>query len=101
MSRDANFDIVAAEPPVVANIMSKHGGLYEARHSNQDTDVVAMTPNQVAEAYRATVSEHRMTFSDAVKSHKRALFWSLVMGLVRQRCQATSSVLAPNAAGAS
>lgn len=88
MARDANVGIMpASEPPVVASILSMHhnsGGDHHHQHSgNTNDDVnVTMTPNQVAEAYRATMSEHRMTFSEAVKTHKKALFWSAVMGLV-------------------
>lgn len=81
MARDAQTDIVAAEPPIVTSIMSMHGGHKESHHDNAGNDA-ALSPNQVAEAYRATMSEHRMTFSDAVKTHKKALFWSAIMGLV-------------------
>ncbi|KAF3759901.1 hypothetical protein M406DRAFT_51937 [Cryphonectria parasitica EP155] len=44
-------------------------------------DQSALTPNQIAEAYRASMNEHRMTFFEAFQSYKKALFWSAVMGL--------------------
>lgn len=42
----------------------------------------SMTANQIAEAYRASLTEHRMRFSEAFKIYKKALFWSAVMCLV-------------------
>lgn len=83
MARDTSLNIVAAEPPIVASILSTHGGHAPKTHKNIGSEAdVAMTPNQVAEAYRASMSEHRMTFSEAVKTHKKALFWSAIMGMV-------------------
>lgn len=46
---------------------------------------MGMTPNQVAEAYRASLTEHHMSFSEAFKIYRKALFWSAVMCLV-SRC---------------
>lgn len=51
-------------------------------HARHESSEMAMTPNQIAEAYRASVTEHQMTFSEAFGAYKKALFWSAVMGLV-------------------
>lgn len=53
----------------------------------------AMTPNQVAEAYRASLNEHRMTLFEAMKTYKKALFWSAVMGLVSQALRSPRTLL--------
>lgn len=84
MARDANIDIVGAEPSVVAGILSTYGIHKDTHRSSNGTDA-AMTSNQVAEAYRATMTEHRMQFFDAVKTHRKALFWSAIMGLVSDK----------------
>ena len=34
-----------------------------------------MTPNQIAEAYHASLAEHRMTTREAVTLYRWALFW--------------------------
>lgn len=50
--------------------------------TQHDEGISAMTPNQIAEAYRASVSEHRMKLSEATQTYKKALLWSAVMGMV-------------------
>lgn len=52
------------------------------RETENDERLSEMTPNQIAEAYRASVNEHRMKLSDAGRTYKKALFWSAVMGMV-------------------
>lgn len=54
------------------------------RRTDHDASIPEMTPNQIAEAYRASVNEHRMKLSDAGRAYKKALFWSAVMGMVSQ-----------------
>lgn len=44
---------------------------------------IGLSPNQIAEAYRASIYEHKMKFSTAFRTHKKALLWSAIMGLVR------------------
>ncbi|KAJ4418520.1 hypothetical protein N0V82_005500 [Gnomoniopsis sp. IMI 355080] len=51
------------------------------RGTEHDEGLSEMTPNQTAEAYRASVNEHRMKLSDAGRAYKKALFWSAVMGM--------------------
>lgn len=56
-----------------------------------DVRPAEMTPNQIAEAYRASLAEQRMRFSEAFRIYKKALFWSAVMCLVStSRCDAHS-----------
>lgn len=52
------------------------------RRTDHDASMPEMTTNQIAEAYRASVNEHRMTLSEAGRTYKKALFWSAVMGMV-------------------
>lgn len=52
------------------------------RRTDHDANVPEMTPNQIAEASRASVNEHRMKLSDAGRTYKKALFWSAIMGMV-------------------
>lgn len=52
--------------------------------TNHDATMPEMNPNQIAEAYRASVNEHRMTLFEAGRAYRKALFWSAVMGMVCQ-----------------
>lgn len=52
------------------------------RRTNHEANMPEMTPNQIAEAYRASVNEHRMKLSEAGRTYKKALFWSAMMGMV-------------------
>ena len=45
-------------------------------------DLQSMTPNQILEAYRAALIEHKMSFKDSFRIYKKALFWSAVMAFV-------------------
>jgi hypothetical protein len=42
-----------------------------------------MTINQVAQAYRAALDEHKMPILEAARTYKEALGWSAVMATVR------------------
>ncbi|PSR82484.1 and other transporter-domain-containing protein [Coniella lustricola] len=53
----------------------------EKRRGEIESQDITMTPNQIAEAYRASVSEHKMELWTAIKTHKKAVFWSAIMGL--------------------
>lgn len=71
MDSDAN---VAVPQPVMREAQRtepKGGGLH-----------AQMTPNQIAEAYRASIKEHRIDLVAALGSYRKALFWSAVMGMV-------------------
>ena len=46
-------------------------------------DIHNMTTNQIAEAYRATIREHKMGVLQAIRLYKKALGWSAIFGLVR------------------
>ena len=48
-------------------------------------DLPPLNPNQVMEAYRAALGEHRMSFRDSFRIYKKALFWSTVMAIVGNR----------------
>lgn len=58
------------------------GGMMAGRLEVSDVRPAEMTPNQIAEAYRASLAEHRMGLSEAFRIYKKALFWSAVMCLV-------------------
>ena len=51
----------------------------------EKTIIGQMNANQVAEAYAAALTEHRMGFWEACKAYKKALWWTLVMGMVSHR----------------
>jgi len=46
-------------------------------------DPAVMTINQVAQAYRAALDEHKMPILEAARTYKEALGWSAVMATVR------------------
>ena len=62
-----------------------HGHHAEEQGTEQAAEMVTatMTPNQVADAYKASLKEHQMKFGEAVRIYKYALFWTLLMGTVR------------------
>ena len=41
-----------------------------------------MSPAQIAEAYRAAQTEHKMGFKQAVRVYWKGLFWSAIMSVV-------------------
>ena len=45
-------------------------------------EVANMSANEIQEAYRAAVTEHKMGAREAVSLYKKGLFWSAVISLV-------------------
>ena len=46
------------------------------------SEIADMSPEQVAEAYRASVAENKMGFWQALRIYKKGMFWSTVMSIV-------------------
>ena len=48
-------------------------------------EITSMTQAQIADAYRAALSEHQMPWTTALGAYRKALFWSGVFGTVSGR----------------
>ena len=79
------------------DIVEKEGGMRQAEMDSSKVVLGNMTANQVADAYRAALTEHNMKFWDACKIYKKALWWTMIMGMVGDSLGSSASgLIVPN-----
>ncbi len=69
--------------PNMSSVWSRALCLLPGSPGTASGDPAVMTINQVAQAYRAALDEHKMPILEAARTYKEALGWSAVMATVR------------------